>query len=59
MEYQRIRSGRKTIAIQVAENGEVIVSSPFSVSRQQVERFLEGKREWIEKTSGQSKSGGE
>lgn len=49
MEYQWIRSGRKTIAIQITETGEVIVRSPVSVSRQNVERFLDEKREWIEK----------
>lgn len=31
MEYQLIRSRRKTLAVQITENGEIIVRSPFSV----------------------------
>lgn len=49
MEYQWIRSSRKTTVIQINERGEVIVRSPFSVSRRSVEKMLREKQEWIEK----------
>lgn len=49
MEYQWIRSNRKTTAIQINENGDVIVRSPFSVSRRSVEKMLKEKQDWIEK----------
>lgn len=48
MEYRWIRSRRKTIAVQVQENGEVLVRSPLSVSQRTVEKFLKDKKEWIE-----------
>lgn len=48
MKYQWIRSKRKTIAIQIREDGTVIVRSPESVSRKTIEDFLKEKQEWIE-----------
>lgn len=45
--YKWIRSGRKTIAIQVKPDGQVIVRSPYSVSKKRVEHFLMEKSEWI------------
>lgn len=48
-EYDWIRSGRKTMAIQIKADGYVIVRTPFFVSRQQVEGFLLEKSEWIKK----------
>lgn len=47
MEYRVIRSGRKTIAIQVASNGEVIVRVPFRASLSYIERVVESKKNWI------------
>ena len=39
--YEWIRSHRKTSVIQIKEDGKVIVRTPYSVSRTQVEKFLE------------------
>lgn len=47
--YEWIRSKRKTIAIQVKKDGNIVVRSPYSVSRRQIEEFLSEKRQWIEK----------
>lgn len=47
--YEWIRSGRRTIAIQVKADGRVIVRSPYSVSKKQVEQLLQEKRAWIVK----------
>lgn len=49
LSYEWIRSSRKTIAIQIKEDGRVIVRSPYSVSRNQIETFLEEKQVWINK----------
>ena len=49
MEYQWVRSNRKTTAIQINEKGDIIVRSPYSVSRRKVEQMLREKQDWIEK----------
>lgn len=45
--YEWIRSRRKTIAVQVKEDGHIVVRSPYSVPEKRVEQFLLEKREWI------------
>ena len=45
--YEWIRSGRRSIAVQIKEDGRIIVRSPYSMSRKQVERFLSEKENWI------------
>lgn len=45
--YEWIRSRRKTIEIQIREDGVVVVRTPYSVPQRQVERFVEERREWI------------
>lgn len=47
--YEWIRSGRKSIAIQVKEDGHIVVRSPYCVSREKVEHFLMKKSAWIRK----------
>lgn len=49
IKYEWKRSNRKTTAIQITEDGRVIVRSPYSVKKSQIERFLEEKQEWIRK----------
>ena len=41
-EVQWVRSGRKTIAIQVKEDGSVVVRIPWRVTRKQAEAYLSG-----------------
>lgn len=48
MEYKLIRSNRKSIAIQVTPKGEVLVRCPGRMPKQEVQRFVESKRAWIE-----------
>jgi len=45
--YFIIRSKRKTIAIQIEEQGKVIVRCPYSVSGETVRQFVESKSKWI------------
>ncbi len=45
--YEWIRSRRRTIAVQIREDGSVALRTPYSVSRAQAERFIEEHKEWI------------
>lgn len=45
--YQWIRSRRKTIAIQIDRNGQVILRTPYGITKRQVEKFLDEKKDWI------------
>lgn len=47
--YRIIRSSRKTIAIQITPVGEVIVRSPSRMRAEDIRKFVESKRSWIEK----------
>ena len=49
MEYSVIRSGRRSVAIQIKPDGSVIVRAPHRVSDAQIRAFVEQKRSWIEK----------
>ncbi len=49
MEYDLVRSKRKTICLQV-KSGKLVVRAPYLVPRFLVDRFIHEKGEWIEKT---------
>ena len=42
-----IRSFRKTLAIAINENGELIVKAPYFLSERKIYAFIEQKQEWI------------
>lgn len=46
MEYKIIRSNRKTISIQVSENG-VIVRAPYYMSDDAIRRYVEKHSDWL------------
>ena len=48
--YQWIHSRRKTIAIQIDREGQVIVRTPYGITKRQVEEFLDEKKDWILQT---------
>lgn len=48
MDYQLIRSRRKTLAIEISRDAKVIVRAPMRLSRQVIEQFLAQKQDWIE-----------
>ncbi len=50
MQYQLIRSNRKTIAISFDRDGNLCVKAPYPVSRRVIENFLKEKEDWIFKT---------
>ena len=45
--YKLIRSDRKTIAVQITPDGNVIVRCPRRMTLEDVNRFLESKADWI------------
>ena len=47
--YQIIRSDRKTIAIQILSDGNVLVRAPKRMRMDDIRRFVDSKAEWIEK----------
>lgn len=47
--YQVIRSSRKTIAIQITPEGEVLVRCPRRMKAETIRAFVESKTDWIEK----------
>ena len=49
MEYQIIRRNRKTIAIQIKVDGQIVVRCPIRMQAGEVERFVASKESWIRK----------
>ena len=46
MDYQLIRSNRKTLALVVTREGKLEVRAPKRISRQEIDRFVESRRGW-------------
>ena len=49
VQYSIIRSDRKSIAIQIQSEGNVIVRAPKRMRMEEIKRFVESKAGWIEK----------
>lgn len=49
MEYELIRSSRRTLSIEVSRDGRVLVRAPRNCSKKQIEEFLARKAKWIAK----------
>ena len=47
--YQILYSRRKTLAIQVKRDGQVVVRSPFGVPEKQIDGFVSSHKVWIQK----------
>ena len=47
--YTVIRSSRKTIALQITPEGNVLVRCPRKLSQRDIEAFVTSKRTWLEK----------
>ena len=48
MEYELIRSERKTVEIKVGLDGKVTVRAPIRASKQYIDEFVLSKTQWIE-----------
>ena len=49
MDYTIVRSNRKTVAIQITADGQILLRCPNRMPQQEVLRFAESKRDWIKK----------
>lgn len=49
MEYKIIRSDRKTLALEVTANAEVLVRAPRRIGEKRIKKFVEENSEWVEK----------
>lgn len=47
MEYKLQKSNRKTISIQILQNGEVLVKAPLRASHKLINEFVLSKQNWI------------
>lgn len=48
MEYQLVRSKRRTLALKITREGELIACAPYKMPVKEIERFISEKRKWIE-----------
>src|SRR5438552_1808395 len=55
MQYQLVRSRRKTVALIVNRHGNLIVRAPGRASLTNIERFIKLKRQWIERKIQEAK----
>ena len=56
MEYRLIRSGRRTLALEISREGEVIVRAPAATPLRDIEEFVAGHTAWIEKHKAKRKA---
>lgn len=47
--YTLIRSARRSLSLQIAKTGEIVVRAPLRYSLEKIELFLHEKSRWIEK----------
>ena len=52
MNYELIRSNRKTIALQIKGDGRIIVRAPLRMAARDIQRFVDSKAAGIEKHLG-------
>lgn len=56
MDYTVIRSDRKTVALQINRDGELIVRAPKRFPKYKINKLVEKHREWIEKKTAEAVS---
>lgn len=47
MNYEIIRSSRKTLALEITRHGQLKVRAPYKVSRKEIQNFVKSKESWI------------
>lgn len=48
-EYELVRSGRRTLAVEITGDCRVVVRAPMRLPRERIERFVAEHEEWIAK----------
>ena len=56
MEYNLIRSSRRTLAVEISPTGDVIVRAPYRCSQARIDSFLLSHAEWIAAHSERQRS---
>ena len=56
MEYRLVRSTRKTIAIQITPEAEVVVRAPKRCSKAAIDGFIREKETWIQEHLRQARA---
>lgn len=54
MDYTLIRSSRRTLAVQVTADGQVIVRAPKRIAAAEIEKFVSDHEAWIRKAKGRA-----
>ena len=54
MDYTVIRSDRKTVALQINRDGELIVRAPKHFPEYKIKKLVEKHKEWIEKKTAEA-----
>lgn len=54
--YRLIRSARRTLALEVGRDGELVVRAPHRLPEADITRFLATKKEWIARAIARQKS---
>lgn len=49
MEYELIRSRRRTVSIEINKDGRLLVRAPMRLPKYEIERFIKEKKKWIDK----------
>ena len=49
-EYTLIRSNRRTVALQLKNDGSVLVRAPLTMSAERIAEFVEKNAAWLERT---------
>lgn len=49
MDVEIIRSGRKSIALEIRPDLQIVVRSPYWVTDEEIQQFLSDKSQWLEK----------
>lgn len=49
VEFQVIRSGRKSLSLEITREGKVLIRAPYRMRQTEIERFVRAKSGWIEK----------
>ncbi len=55
MPYRLVRSRRKTLAIEVTRDAQVVVRAPLRCPQRDIDAFVESRRDWIESALARQK----
>ena len=55
--FTLIRSSRKTLSLQITPEGQLLVRAPSRLPQREIDRFVEEKQEWIQKTIQKVRAG--